>query len=395
MSQGAPQPASPGELHLASSSKRISELDGLRGIAILSVVLMHFFYNPDPKLTGPVHLIQRTFALGWSGVDLFFVLSGFLIGGILMDHRDSPNYFKTFYLRRAFRILPIYYLWICLFIGLILIGGPFLRAHTHSGQLPAISFAIYQHFLFLQNLWQVDFKSSSAYLWLAPMWSLAVEEQFYLVSPLLVRFVPRRLLPGVLGAVVFVAPVLRILVRLHSGAEVPWAAYRLMPCRADSLAIGMLLAYAWRSERIRKEILRKPVRLYLLFIALLAGVFVIWWRYPTPEDAVTQTIGYSVIALFYAALLLIAIGLPSGPVAKFTRWSVFREFGRISYCLYLIHSAVGYFCSGLLTRRINSFTDWRSGLVGVASLAVAYVICRMSWTYFEHPLLQRGHRFKY
>jgi peptidoglycan/LPS O-acetylase OafA/YrhL len=80
----------------AAQLPRIQELDGLRGIAILSVVLMHFFYNPDPNLKGPIHLIQRIFALGWSGVDLFFVLSGFLIGGILMDHSDSPSYFKTF-----------------------------------------------------------------------------------------------------------------------------------------------------------------------------------------------------------------------------------------------------------------------------------------------------------
>jgi peptidoglycan/LPS O-acetylase OafA/YrhL len=143
---------------------RIAELDGLRGIAILSVVLMHYFYNPDPNLKGPIHQIQRIFALGWSGVDLFFVLSGFLIGGILMDQRRSPSYFKTFYLRRAFRILPVYYLWICLFIAFVLVGGPLLRAHTHSGQLPALNFDIYQHFLFLQNLWEVNY-TTLAYWW--------------------------------------------------------------------------------------------------------------------------------------------------------------------------------------------------------------------------------------
>lgn len=373
---------------------RIPELDGLRGIAILSVVLMHYFYNPDPRLTGTVHQIQRIFALGWTGVDLFFVLSGFLIGGILMDQRDSPSYFKTFYLRRAFRILPIYYLWICLFILIILVGGPFLRSHTHSGILPALNLDIYRHFLFLQNLWDVDY-TTLAIWWFSPLWSLAIEEQFYLIAPLLVRYLPQRLLPPVLGAVVVVAPILRILVRLHSGTDVNWPAYRLMPCRADSLAIGILLAWAWRSDAIRARILGKPAQLYLAFGVLLAGMAGIWWRYPNPNDPVTQSIGYSVIALFYAVLLIMSIGLPSGPVAIFVRWRPLQEFGRISYCLYLIHLGIGYFCFGFLTRSIVHFSDWRSGLVGVFSLSVAYGFCRLSWTYFEHPLVQRGHRYKY
>jgi peptidoglycan/LPS O-acetylase OafA/YrhL len=332
--------------------------------------------------------------LGWSGVDLFFVLSGFLIGGILLDHRDSPSYFKIFYLRRAFRILPLYYSWVCLFIVFIVVGGPFLRAHTHSGQLPELNFNIYQHFLFLQNLWDVNY-TTLANWWFSPTWSLAVEEQFYLIAPLLVRYLPHRLLPPVLGAVIIVAPFLRILVRLHSGTVPNWPAYRSTPCRADALAIGMLLAYSWRADAIRERILAKPVRLYTAFALLFGGMVVIWCCYPNPNDPMTQSIGYSVIALFYAVLLLISIGLRSGLVAGFTRWKPLLEFGRISYCLYLIHSVVGYFCFGFLTRNIAHFSDFRSGLVGVFSLAVAYGLCEVSWTYFERPLVRRGHSFKY
>ncbi len=105
----APAPPTPAqELHLASSSKRIPELDGLRGLAILLVIIAHYF--PLFTLAGEHVLLRRLlrlFALGWSGVDLFFVLSGFLIGGILFESRSSPCYFRTFYLRRAYRILPI------------------------------------------------------------------------------------------------------------------------------------------------------------------------------------------------------------------------------------------------------------------------------------------------
>src|SRR5208337_3077528 len=148
-------------------------------------------------------------------------------------------------------------------------------------------------------------------------------------------------------------------------------------------------------DQIRAKVLAKPSRLYLALLTLLLGVGVIWWRYPNPNDPITQSIGYSVIALFYGVLLLVAIGFHTGPVAKFTRLGILREFGRVSYCLYLIHGAVGYFCSGLLTGRIMHFTDWKNGLVGLLSLIIAYGIARLSWTYFEHPLLMKGHQYKY
>jgi peptidoglycan/LPS O-acetylase OafA/YrhL len=83
-------------------------------------------------------------------------------------------------------------------------------------------------------------------------------------------------------------------------------------------------------------------------MALFVGMVVIWWRFPNPNDAITQSAGYSWIALFYAVLLIVSIGLCSGPIAKFMRWRPLQEFGRISYCLYLIHTAVAYFCYGFL-----------------------------------------------
>src|SRR5579859_1738120 len=109
---------------------RIPELDGLRGVAISLVVLFHSFSYGPPPGHHPIGIIRRTFvflerffAIGWTGVDLFFVLSGFLIGGILLDVRPSPNYFKTFYLRRFFRIIPVYYLWIVLYLMVVAAFG--------------------------------------------------------------------------------------------------------------------------------------------------------------------------------------------------------------------------------------------------------------------------------
>src|SRR5664279_3497955 len=125
MSGTPQQPAvsSTAELHLASSTKRIPELDGLRGVAILMVVLCHYIASSD--LSGFSEYPRRfcrLFSIGWSGVDLFFVLSGFLIGVILLESRDSTRYFSTFYLRRTHRILPIYYGWLLFFTAFIVIA---------------------------------------------------------------------------------------------------------------------------------------------------------------------------------------------------------------------------------------------------------------------------------
>jgi peptidoglycan/LPS O-acetylase OafA/YrhL len=143
-----------GERRSAARQMRIPQLDGLRGIAVLLVVLYHFI--PSIGLTGGgfwFHF-QNCFRFGWSGVDLFFVLSGFLIGGILLDARESPSYFRTFYSRRFYRIFPLYYIWI--FFYAVLAAGAFSRlpvsiAVAWPGARPLVVYA-----LFLQNVVHKD-----------------------------------------------------------------------------------------------------------------------------------------------------------------------------------------------------------------------------------------------
>lgn len=377
----------------ALKADRIPELDGLRGLAILSVVLMHYFYSARPDLPRIIHYLQAPLALGWTGVDLFFVLSGFLIGGILLDVRESRSYFKTFYIRRFWRIIPLYYVWILIFIGLVGIGGSILRAHTRSGVLPEMGFVVYQHFLFLQNLWNVPYVKI-AYWWFGLTWSLAIEEQFYLVAPLLIRFVSKRWLSVLLVLVIPAAFVARMAVR-HFSAPPPWLAYKLMPCRADALAIGMLAAIGWRSNRFRRWLSANTTALYGIFTVLLAGMIVICIWFSNPNSLGAQSLGFLWIALFYVTLLLISIEMPSGPIARIMRFKWLRELGRVSYCVYIIHLAVAYFCFGLLLREIPEFFDWRTGLVGLFSMAMTYAIARSSWTWFERPLLQIGQRHTY
>ena len=217
----------------SAGAPRIPALDGLRGIAILLVLLFHGLYNNhvDSKLVSIFLSLGR---LSWSGVDLFLVLSGFLIGGILLDAKDSPRYFTTFYLRRAYRILPIYGVVVGIYSLRYL---PVSVLHSWAGSA-AIPFGAYP--TFTQNFWMAS-RGTFGPVSMAVTWSLAVEEQFYLTAPLIVRRLSRKRLVYMLAAIVFLAPILRVLL-VFTFHQDCLAAYVLMPCRADALCLGMLSA---------------------------------------------------------------------------------------------------------------------------------------------------------
>jgi len=374
-----------------SSQGRIPELDGLRGIAILLVLGTHYIIVSGQSQVAS--FFQGVFLLGWSGVDLFFVLSGFLIGGILLDVRASPSYFRTFYIRRFFRIIPVYYLWIVLYLLLVGVGGSLLRAHTRTGTVPPLGFDIYAHFLFLQNFAIVNYIAISEY-WFAHTWSLAVEEQFYLVSPLLVRLCTRRRLSVLLGTLILAAPLIRLFVRSHF-AEGPWLAYRLMPCRADSLACGMLAAVLWRSESFRERVTASGNKLYGLLGVLTAGLVVLWKWFPNPQSPLTETLGFTWIAVFYLLILLLALSRPTGLIASLCRMAWLRELGRVSYCIYIIHTAVNLFFHMALRHAAPQSSDAKGAVVTLLAALGTYGIARASWVILEHPLVRRGHAFKY
>jgi peptidoglycan/LPS O-acetylase OafA/YrhL len=228
-------------LPLIRSSARLPELDGLRGIAILLVLIFHGVSEQHfaSSFLSRLRVVGR---MGWTGVDLFFVLSGFLIGGILLDVRQSSSYFKTFYARRAYRILPVYFVVLALFSLRFFfpVAGP-LGGFSQS-PVPWFSYLT-----FTQNIWMMLVGSLGAGT-LAATWSLAVEEQFYLSAPLVVRKISGSRLALVLLAVIAAAPVLRTAIYLGA-AHGRIADYILMPCRADALSCGMLCAWMARTPR--------------------------------------------------------------------------------------------------------------------------------------------------
>jgi peptidoglycan/LPS O-acetylase OafA/YrhL len=224
--------------------KRIPELDGIRGMAIAMVIVWHYFSAPSIANGFPagsaLAYLQAACRLSWSGVDLFFVLSGFLIGGILLDSRESPNYFRTFYTRRFFRIVPIYAAMLVL---------------THPLMQPLDRHQVGRWWicpLFLQNFWMAA--KNDWGLW-AVTWSLAVEEQFYLTLPLIIRKVNLQTHVWLISAAIATSPVLRSLIFIFAPHHL-LAAFVLMPCRADALLLGVLGAVLVRDLEWKEKLER-------------------------------------------------------------------------------------------------------------------------------------------
>ena len=195
------------------------------------------------------------------------MLSGCLIGGILMDARD---HYRTFYTRRFFRIIQIYFAWITAYILLAGLAGGKVRALSNSGVAPPLNLSVYSYYLFFQNL-HIANLAGLAGAWFGHLWSLAVEEQFYLLAPLVVRFVAPRKLPYVLTALIVCVPLLRTGLLLFASAP-PSLVTVLMPCRADALAVGVLLAAPWTKDKVKGWLCASVGRLYATCGILSVGV---------------------------------------------------------------------------------------------------------------------------
>jgi len=325
--------------------------------------------------------------LDWSGVDLFFVLSGFLIGGILLDARESSNYFRVFYTRRFFRIVPIYAVLLAS-AGLIryLADAGIIRGFNEIfvGRLPWWYFIT-----FLQNIGM-----SVHQVWgtfpLGVTWSLAVEEQFYLTLPLLIRFLDRRALLRFILIAITGAPLLRAFFFHHDPRNLfTW--YTLMPCRADALLLGVFGAIVLRDPRWRGWLLdhRRLSSLALGF--LLMGVALLGWRSPDARDRPMATIGFTWLALSYLVFLLYALLYRDSWISHCLRWNWLRGLGVIAYGTYLFHE----FFLGMFLRRTPWLYSWGDLGLSVFALVVTILFCRLSWVYFEKPLVKIGHRTSY
>jgi len=365
----------------------VPALDGVRGFAILLVLIFHIT-PPGPATSILGRLTKLLASVSPVGVDLFFVLSGFLITGILLDAKGSPRYFRTFYARRALRIFPLYYgiLLVCFVILPLfwpLQSDDSRRLFHDQGWL----------WLYISNLkaaFTVDWSFSAGLLQFDHFWSLAVEEQFYLVWPVLVLILPRRAMIGLCTLLIIGALGLREWLYLHDDQTL--AFYVFTPCRFDQLAIGALLALLARGPI-------DPARLrnFAIAVMLIAGVtLALTWS----TDARIFVLGATLLALFFAALLVvILISAPQNPLRRVFNFSPLRNLGKHSYAMYVLHPILLAILRRYLpAERLGKFTH--SSAVGVLLfMALAFLLILasgwVSWHLYERHFLKLKRFVKY
>jgi peptidoglycan/LPS O-acetylase OafA/YrhL len=344
-------------------AKRITELDGLRGLAALMVVTAHYFGETAHGL--------RVLTFGWIGVDIFFVLSGFLIGGIILDHHAKPEFFKTFYLRRCARIIPVYSI-VCL---LVLIAAALTAGHVWSDH--PYGAGIYA--VFGTNI-AIPFWGGGGE-WLKPTWTLGVEEQFYLVMPLVILATPRRFLPLLLIALMAGSLALRQVLSVVN----PRATLMLLPSRCDLLLSGVGIALLHRRFDLREHLML----LRLLSLACAVGVLAL----VLISQAWIATWGQSLFAIGIAAFLgAVVNGAPEG---RRYNAPVLRWFGQISLAFYLVHQPIAGLLHGAILGSVPDVETISQILVSLLALGVSIAAAALSWHWLEAPILRRAHSFRF
>ena len=366
----------------APASDRIPQLDGLRGIAILLVLVSHFWGYP-----AGYEAINRLARTGWVAVDLFFVLSGFLITGILWDARESTRYYRNYFARRILRVFPLYYaLLAVVFLVLPLFGtSPALQAVLRDRPLYLAYLANVALVLHGWQLFPLDIT-----------WSLAIEEQFYIVWPFVVRRLSLRgLFLGLIGTVV-VVPLIRTIAWLGFG--VGWMATHMLTFfRLDGLALGGLVALGVRHGLLTPA-LRRVAMSVLAVVGALLVVLIETDRFAR-NSLLVGTIGYSLLAVFFAALLFCCLPAGSHLTRTFSHPALCR-IGVVSYGIYLVHPLCLLAVAGALAKvgmDVHTLTGWplvNAGLPFVLCSLSAYGLAELSFRYFESPILALKERFR-
>jgi peptidoglycan/LPS O-acetylase OafA/YrhL/lysophospholipase L1-like esterase len=346
----------------------IKELDGLRGIAIL-MVMVHRFW---PRTA--IGTAADVAGAGWIGVDLFFVISGFLIAGILLDTKGDAGYFRNFYARRALRIFPLFYIFV---IGVLV-------AFSNNPEFRERAGSPLWYLFHLGNIPEGLLDKNVPY-WIAPTWSLAIEEQFYLTFPLLVYLLDRRRLTIALFSMIAVAPVIRLVTMLlapdHERVQ-----YLFTLCRIDTIAVGCLLAVIVRSvdvERWREHAKLGAIVLLPSIVVLAIGSHL---DRRSPFDRV---FGYSIVAVGCACVVALVILSRGSRATTLLRLRPLTYLGKLCFGLYLLHRPADTIVSAVAAR----LHIHRDLYLLLPKIGVAIVLATISWRVIERPFLHLKERF--
>lgn len=356
----------------------IREFDGLRGLGLIAVLAEHF----APRATQGTLYFQFKFT-GWIWLESFFVLSGFLIAGILLDARHEPRYFRNFFVRRSLRVFPLYY-------ALLLTGtAALLLRHDGAGYRALVDGwgSPGWFFLYLGNVRTAMLGEWPAAHFLVPLWSLQIEEQFYLLLPFAVwRLAPRTLFRALLAAAI-ASPCIRLAFFLLD-RENAHLQYVLLPSRFEGLAFGAMIAIRYRTGAWR------PPRARLLAVtaaSLLAMYACLAWGYFKVSNYRLLLVGFTVVAAAFACVIVCLIEYRESRWTAWLRLPPLLYLGRVSYGVYLLQVPTHLLLVGVTTHFGWPYpTDgwwarawWVFGVQVAATVALASV----SWYAFERPIL--------
>ncbi len=325
---------------------RKNQLDGLRAFAILPVLYTHF-WNEDNWL-------------GSAGVFLFFVLSGYLITGLLLRSRSKQSALKNFYLRRTLRIMPIYY---------VTLGLAWLI------RLPGIRPTFLWHFFYLSNVW-FTLKNSWSPWYTAHLWTLSVEEQFYFVWPFLILFLPFKLIKPVVWSTIIAAIIYQLAAAWFGINELGAAV--LLFASLDKLGLGALLALQEAGLGFPRWLTKAG---WVTFVAIL-GLEVLPINHSLVWAYVLRT---ELLVVTCAALIAAASSGISGPAGAILNSRIVRYVGRISYGIYLFHLFLYGVTMAVLARLgLRTLAPGPDCFILMSSMSIA--AAAVSWHFFEQPL---------
>ncbi len=357
---------------------KVPALDGVRGIAILVVMFNHFLLRPLVPNTPFWKLIDS----GWLGVDLFFVLSGFLITGILLDTKHRERYWSTFFRRRALRIFPLYYFAVLIvWLEVIFIEHGADRLHGYD--------SMWWFVFFLPNIalaFKGDWLYHSNYMGINHLWSVAVEEQFYLAWPLIVKLLPPRVLLLLCTVLIHYGLTIRTMVDAQFQTTDTWsmASYVLPYCRMDALAAGAFLAIIFRLGWHRQI----P---FNLWIARVIFCCMGWDVAQSLLHHGDQTQG-TLSALFFASFVYLALNQhPKAFVRRLCEQPFLVHLGVYSYGLYVFHHMFRFIWMAMFGDWLLAAgwpPAWVQTVYILLAFGGAYLLARLSWALLEKPFLK-------
>ena len=313
------------------SSSYVRELDGVRGLAILLVLFHHFLTFPEGPFSETLNFIGR---LGWTGVDLFFVLSGFLISRILIDSRNKPrHYFKNFYFRRALRIFPVYYAYIFVYyLVVVKFGLGALEPSRMAEAEQALPWLLF----YGTNLF-IAMKGTFIVASLNALWTLAIEEHFYLVWPFIVKVLDTKKLFLACLLVIGLAVATRFIFLTNNVSG--FIIHTFTICRIDDFAIGAIGAILINTSYLQyvKKYLNSAF--YVSLLTLFSGC--LFFKTVEAGSPWFQSVGYTVLGFFFLTFILKTLILDiDSNLRRFFRLNWLCGLGKYSYAIYIFQMPV-------------------------------------------------------